>query len=291
RGRRSGSRGPASSARCGPERRGSHRDGAPCARQAAAPRTPAGSSPRGRDGDRYRWWRCRRRPHPPHGCPRSCHIMCVGYPFSRSLSSYIQAVGRALSAGPKKIRTLFRGSGPCFPRAATLTGAACMGRCLLLTRFGGAIVLFLGNSSAFAGKATEVVELRAAHAATTHHLDAVHGRGIEREHAFHAFAEGELAHGEGGIDAAAVAGDAHAFEGLQALAGAFDHLHPHLQAVARCEIGNVLAPGYGRDFLGFKLFDHVHLTPSSTFSMPEPRPSCSIRSSRGPRPAEISLPQ
>ncbi len=60
------------SARCGRRRRASSPARAPCGRPCAAPRRPAGSSPRARDGGRYRAGRCRRPAGRRRGRRRSC---------------------------------------------------------------------------------------------------------------------------------------------------------------------------------------------------------------------------
>ena len=53
---------------------------APCGRPAAGPRRPAGSSPRGRDGGRYRGGRCRPPAGRPDARPRSCRRGCAVWP-------------------------------------------------------------------------------------------------------------------------------------------------------------------------------------------------------------------
>ena len=55
---------------------------APCGRSCAGPRRPAGSSPRGRDGGRYRAGRCRPAARRPDGRPRSCRRACAAWPSS-----------------------------------------------------------------------------------------------------------------------------------------------------------------------------------------------------------------
>ena len=61
-----------SSARCDRPRQAFFRARAPCGRTCAIPRTPAGSSPRARDGDRCRAGRFRPGLRRPDGRPRSC---------------------------------------------------------------------------------------------------------------------------------------------------------------------------------------------------------------------------
>ena len=57
---------------CGRPRPASCPARAPCGRPCAGPRTPAGSSPRARDGGRYRGRRCRPAAVRPRGPRRSC---------------------------------------------------------------------------------------------------------------------------------------------------------------------------------------------------------------------------
>src|SRR5690606_465786 len=85
----------------------------------------------------------------------------------------------------------------------------------------------LGNSSPFAGAATQVVQLGTTHGAAANHFDVVDIGRIEREHAFHPFAEAHLADGEIAVDAAIGAGDAHAFVVLHTRALTFDHADTH----------------------------------------------------------------
>jgi hypothetical protein len=93
--------------------------------------------------------------------------------------------------------------------------------------------------------AAQVIELRAADLALAHDLHGIDQRAVDREHALHAFAIGDLAHREALVDAFALARDADAFEGLEALAGLgllglfvigrVDHLDVDLQRVAGAE--------------------------------------------------------
>ena len=73
-----------------------------------------------------------------------------------------------------------------------------------------------------AGAVAQVVELGAAHVAVALHFDRRDQRRIGLERALHAFAAGDLAHGERRVEAAVALGDHHAFVGLHALALAFD---------------------------------------------------------------------
>lgn len=94
--------------------------------------------------------------------------------------------------------------------------------------------LFL-DAGGLAAQVAQVIELGPAHVAAALDRDAVDGGAVALEHTFHALAVGDLAHGEGGIQAAVAHGDNDAFEGLQAFAFAFLHLHDN--GVAKCEAG------------------------------------------------------
>ena len=64
----------------------------------------------------------------------------------------------------------------------------------------------------------QIIELRAADLALAHDGHGIDQRRIDREDALDAFAVGNLAHGEALVEARAEAGDADAFERLEALA-------------------------------------------------------------------------
>src|SRR4051794_3061688 len=81
----------------------------------------------------------------------------------------------------------------------------------------------LADPRRLAGAATQVIELGAAHVAAALHLDRRDHRRIGLERALHAFAAGDLAHREAGVEAAVALADDDAFVGLDALALAFDH--------------------------------------------------------------------
>src|ERR1700759_4647377 len=85
----------------------------------------------------------------------------------------------------------------------------------------GAVILLLDDASRLAAQAAQVIQLGATHLAAAYHLDRVDHRGEDREHALHALAIRDLAHGEALIDAAAGTADADAFIGLHAGALAF----------------------------------------------------------------------
>src|SRR5215510_558459 len=98
-----------------------------------------------------------------------------------------------------------------------------------------------GDARGLAAASAQVIELRPAHVAAADELDRDQARRMQREHALHAFAVADLAHGEGGVDAGVLARDDDAFEGLHALAVAFDHLHVDLHGVARREVEGLAA--------------------------------------------------
>src|SRR5215210_8960189 len=88
----------------------------------------------------------------------------------------------------------------------------------------------LADAGALADAAAEVVELGPAHVAAGGDLDALDLRRVHGERAFHADAEGLLAHGEGLAHPFALALDHDALEDLGAAAGALDDLEVHLEA-------------------------------------------------------------
>src|SRR5204862_7896681 len=75
-------------------------------------------------------------------------------------------------------------------------------------RFGARILGALADTRRLAGASAQVIELGAAHLALAHHGHRVDQRRIDREDALHALAIGDLAHGEGLVQPAALAGDA-----------------------------------------------------------------------------------
>src|SRR5262249_44573433 len=126
----------------------------------------------------------------------------------------------------------------------------------LLADSGGAVLL-LHDAGRFAAQVAQVIEFGATHLAATHHLDRVDHRGEDREHAFHALAIGNLAHGEALVDAATGAADADALIGLHAGAIAFHDLDIDDHGVAWREIGDVLLGGQFVVLLFFELLDEV----------------------------------
>ena len=86
--------------------------------------------------------------------------------------------------------------------------------------------------------ATQIIQLGTAHVAAAHHGDLGDQRRVEREHALHALAVADLAHGEVAVQPLVGTRDAHALEGLGAGALALDHLHRDAHRVARHEVGH-----------------------------------------------------
>src|SRR6185369_6192083 len=119
-------------------------------------------------------------------------------------------------------------------------------------------VAALGDTCGLTGATAQVVELGATHVAAAHDLDLVDDRRIKREDALDAFAERNLADGEAGADALVRAGDAHAFERLDAGAVAFDDLHADTERVTGAEFGDLLLGGQCFNGLALEGLDQVH---------------------------------
>src|SRR5262249_7187147 len=94
--------------------------------------------------------------------------------------------------------------------------------------------------------------------AATLHGDGVDRRAVRLEHALHARAVRDLAHGEGRIQASVLLRDAYAFIGLHALAVAFFHLDVDDHGIAGPELGQLAG-----HLLGFELLQDVHDTHQS----------------------------
>src|SRR5690606_29126270 len=84
-------------------------------------------------------------------------------------------------------------------------------------------------------EATQVVQLAGADRAAALHLDRVDRGAVALEHALHAVAVRDLAHGERGVQAGVLLGDDHAFVGLDALAVAFLDLDVDDDGIAGAE--------------------------------------------------------
>src|SRR5688500_13899106 len=104
-------------------------------------------------------------------------------------------------------------------------------------------LLFL-DARCLAGELAQVVQLRPAHATATHHLNVADHWAVHGKDALDANTVRNLADCERLADTTAAAGDAHAFERLNALLVTFLHAHIDAQRVARTE-GRQIAPQPG----------------------------------------------
>src|SRR5579871_5448888 len=111
------------------------------------------------------------------------------------------------------------------------------------------------DAGRFAFQPTQVVELGTAHFAAALDRDGIDRRAVRLEHALHARAVRDLAHGESRVEAGILLRDAHAFVGLHALAVAFLHLDVDDDRVAGPEFGQLAG-----HLLGFELLEDVHDT-------------------------------
>ena len=92
------------------------------------------------------------------------------------------------------------------------------------------------QTSGFAGAFAQIVQLRAADGGGAFDFDLRDVRGVERKHAFDAFAEGDAADGEGFVGAAAIAGDDGSSVHLDAFLVAFADFHVHADGVTNLMI-------------------------------------------------------
>src|SRR3954453_11040461 len=100
-------------------------------------------------------------------------------------------------------------------------------------RSGLAPLLDLGG---LAAQVAQVVQLRAADVTAGDDLDLLEDRGVQREGALDAHAEGDLADGEAAADAAALDADHDALEDLDAGTVPLDDLHVDLDRVTGPEV-------------------------------------------------------
>src|SRR6516225_230289 len=122
----------------------------------------------------------------------------------------------------------------------------------------GVVILLLADARCLAAATAQVIKLGAAHLAAAHELDRVDHRRIKRKHALHAFAIGNLAHGEILVEARARAADTNALISLDAGAVALDHLDIDEDRVARREIRDLLAGGKLLNLLFLELVNQIH---------------------------------
>ena len=92
----------------------------------------------------------------------------------------------------------------------------------------------------FTAQITQVVKLRPAHTTAADDVDMIDNRRVEREDAFDADAERDLANRHGFTRAAVFAGDDDALKNLQALLVAFLDANVNLHGVARLKSRNII---------------------------------------------------
>src|SRR6267378_2199629 len=124
----------------------------------------------------------------------------------------------------------------------------------------------LDDARPFAGEAAQVIELRPADHPATHYFDRGDPRRIERKDAFNSLAVGDLAQGEVRVDAGVLAGNANSFEGLDALALAFDHPDHDAHRITRLEFRHRPVGGELFDLLALDLLKKIHHTTSRSLS-------------------------
>src|SRR5262252_9332390 len=120
------------------------------------------------------------------------------------------------------------------------------------------VILLLADARRLAAATAQVIKLGAAHLAAAHELDRVDHRRIERKHALHALAIGNLAYGEILVEARARAADTNALISLDAGAVALDHFDIDENRVARREIRDFLAGGKFLNLLFLELVNQIH---------------------------------
>src|SRR6187200_27566 len=106
---------------------------------------------------------------------------------------------------------------------------------------GGSRLAALLDLGCLAAQVAEVVELGATDVTAGHDLDGLEDRGVQREGALDADAEGDLADGERAADPRTVDADHDALEDLDTRAAALDDLHVDLDGVTGAEGRDVVA--------------------------------------------------
>src|SRR5688572_16112609 len=104
----------------------------------------------------------------------------------------------------------------------------------------GSLRTLLANARRLTAECPQIIEFRAANAPAAHHLDGLERGRVYREDTLDADTAGDLTHRERLAHAAALAGDADAFEGLNAFFFTFTNAHVDTQCVARAELRNAL---------------------------------------------------
>ncbi len=113
---------------------------------------------------------------------------------------------------------------------------------------GGDLRFFADSHCLLALAAAEVVEFGAASGASGLNFDFRDARGVNREHAFHAFAVGDTTDGHGFVDERAFAADYDARVNLNTLLVAFNNAGVNTNGVADVELGYVLFQLLALDF-------------------------------------------
>ena len=127
-----------------------------------------------------------------------------------------------------------------------------------------------GDARLLAAQSAQIIQLGAACLATAHDLDRSHQRTEDRKDALYTFAIRDFAHGEVFVDPGAGARNAHALEGLQALArlglfgllviGELDDPDIHLECIAGAEERQLLAAANGFHLFALEGLDDVHVS-------------------------------
>src|SRR6185312_3230802 len=100
-------------------------------------------------------------------------------------------------------------------------------------------LLALAQTGSFALKTAEVVELGAANASGTDHIDMIDYARVDGEDALHALAEADFADGDGFAHTGIIAGNERALERLQPLLVAFLDFDVDAEGVAGPERGDI----------------------------------------------------
>src|ERR1700730_7780058 len=115
----------------------------------------------------------------------------------------------------------------------------------------------LGDARRLAAAAAQVIQLGPPHVAAAHHLDRADARRVEREDALDPLAVRDLAQCEIRVDPGILAGDAHPFESLDALALALDDPDADPHRVAGLERRHRALADQLRDLLRFELLPQI----------------------------------
>src|SRR5262249_18735913 len=93
----------------------------------------------------------------------------------------------------------------------------------------------LGDACRLTRETAQIIELCPAHHPATHYFNGSNPRRVERKDAFNSLAVRDLAQGKVRVDAGVLAGDAHPFKGLDALALALDYSDHDPHRITRLE--------------------------------------------------------